>query len=234
MTDWKSMKVTRTICLLFIFACLILQQAPNRKLPSSVAAANYYEMTINPYYVALGVKGYQQTTDYTCGPAAVMSLLRWYHLLKDSDMNADTERRIAEEMGTGDMKSRHPGTSPQQMINWLQAHGFSVTSGDNGTLELIRSNLKQDVPVLVDWIDWGGHWVVATGYYAASEAPNKGVDTIFFADSAAHWTCPKNPDGISSFNALRFRDMWFSVQYAKPNQITRSIYIIAVPNKLPN
>ncbi len=231
MTDWKSMKVTRTICLLFIFACLILQQASNRKPPSSVAAANYYEMTINPYYVSLGVKGYQQTTDYTCGPAAVMSLLRWYHLLNDSDMNAGTERRIAEEMGTGDMNSRHPGTSPQQMINWLQAHGFSVMSGDNGTLELIRSNLKQDMPVLVDWIDWGGHWVVATGYYAASEAPSKGVDTIFFADSAAHWTCPKNPDGISSFNALRFRDMWFSVQYAKPNQINRSIYIIAVPNK---
>jgi hypothetical protein len=34
--------------------------------PSSVSAANYYEMKPNPWYVSLGVKEYQQTTDYPC------------------------------------------------------------------------------------------------------------------------------------------------------------------------
>ena len=43
--------------------------------PSSVSAANYYEMKPNPWYVSLGVKGYQQTDDSTCGPSAVMSLM---------------------------------------------------------------------------------------------------------------------------------------------------------------
>lgn len=212
-----------------LLAYLATQQIPARIPPSSVGAANYYDMKPNPYYVSLGVKGYQQTTDYTCGPAAVMSIMRWYNLLQDSDMHHEVEMRIAREMGTGDMKSPHPGTSPQQMLSWLNAHGFRATYGDNGTLELIRTNLEQGMPVLIEWIDWGGHWVVATGYYAESEAFRKGVDTIFFADPAVHWTCTNNPEGISSFNAWRFRDMWFGPQYSGTGQAARNIYIIAVP-----
>lgn len=215
------------ILVLFMTTQPILVQA----MPSSVGAANYYEMKPNPYYVSLGVKGYQQTTDYTCGPAAVMSLMRWYNILKDSDMNPTTEMRIAKEMGTGDVNSDHPGTTPRQMADWLRAHGFKVVYGENGTLEMIRGHLAKGVPMLVEWIDWGGHWVVATGYYAESESPGKGADTIFFADPAVHWTTPDNPDGVSSFNAWRFRDMWFDAQYFSPGHLVKNIYIIAVPDR---
>lgn len=220
---------------LFILALFLLTQpALAQALPSSVGAANYYEMKPNPYYVSLGVKGYQQTTDYTCGPAAVMSLMRWYNMLNDTDLNPNTEMRIAAEMGTGDVNSDHPGTTTQQMTGWLQTHGFTVISGENGTLEMIRGNLRKGVPVLIEWIDWGGHWVVATGYYAESEAPSKGADTIFFADPAVHWTSPNNPEGVSSFNAWRFRDMWFDAQYFRPGHLVKNIYIIAVSNKPAN
>ena len=199
--------------------------------PSSVSAANYYEMKPNPWYVSLGVKGYQQTTEYTCAPAAVMSLLHWYGLLADSELNAATELRIAREMGTGDKQSARPGTSVAQMTNWLEQRGFVVASGEDGSLELVRGYLNKGIPVLVEWIDWGGHWVVATGYHAAYESPARGPDTIFFADPASHWANPENPDGISSFNAWRFRDMWLDVQYLNPGRVTRQVYIIAVPAK---
>ena len=184
--------------------------------PSSVSAANYYEMKPNLWYVSLGVKGYQQTTDYTCAPAAVMSLLHWYKLLQQKDLTAETEMRIAREMGTRDLKSPQPGTTTAEIVNWL---------------ELLRSYLNKGIPVLVEWIDWGGHWVVATGYHAAYESPSKGPDTIFFADPASRWANPNNPDGISSFNAWRFRDMWFDAQYLNPGQITRNVYIVAVPRQ---
>ena len=200
--------------------------------PSSVSAANYYEMKPSPWYVSLGVKGYQQTTDFTCAPAAVMSLLHWYKLLPQKDLNAQTEMRIAQEMGTRDLKSPQPGTTTTEIVNWLEHNGFAVVSGQDGSLELLRSYLNKGIPVLVEWIDWGGHWVVATGYHAAYESPSKGPDTIFFADPASHWSNPNNPDGISSFNAWRFRDMWFDVQYLNPGQITRNVYIVAVPKVL--
>lgn len=80
--------------------------SPPLSPPSSVSAANYYEMKPNPWYVSLGVKGYQQTTDYTCAPAAVMSLLHWYQLLSKQELTAETELRIAREMGTRDMRHR--------------------------------------------------------------------------------------------------------------------------------
>ena len=184
--------------------------------PSSVSAANYYEMKPNLWYVSLGVKGYQQTTDYTCAPAAVMSLLHWYKLLQQKELTSETEMRIAREMGTRDLKSPQPGTTTAEIVNWL---------------ELLRSYLNKGIPVLVEWIDWGGHWVVATGYHAAYESPSKGPDTIFFADPASRWANPNNPDGISSFNAWRFRDMWFDAQYLNPGQITRNVYIVAVPRQ---
>jgi hypothetical protein len=225
----------RVSALLFtLLVYFTIQAAAVLAAPSSVGAANYYEMKANPYYISLGVKGYQQTTDYTCGPAAVMSLMRWHNLLKDGDMNAATELRIASEMGTGDMNSPHPGTSPEQMAAWFKDHGYTVLTGENGTLEMLRSYMNKGVPVLVEWIDWGGHWVVTTGYYAGSESPNKGVDTIFFADPAVHWTTTDNPDGISSFNAWRFRDMWFDAQYFNPGNLVKNVYIVAIPNKLAN
>lgn len=199
--------------------------------PNSTGAANYYEMKSNPYYISLGVKGYQQTTDYTCGPAAVMSLLRWYNVLNEEAMNHATEMSIAREMGTGDMHSKQPGTTPEQMAQWLKDNGFQVTVGYNGTIGLLRENLKNGIPTLVEWIDWGGHWVVVTGYHAASESPTKGPDTIFFADPAVHWLSVNNPDGISSFNVLRFQDMWFDAQYLKPGHVVRNVYIIAIPQK---
>jgi hypothetical protein len=199
--------------------------------PSSVSAANYYEMKPNPWYVSLGVKGYQQTTDYTCAPAAIMSLLHWYKLLPDKELTAQTEMRIAREMGTREMQSPQPGTTTEEIVKWLESKDFVVLTGQNGTLELLRSYLNKGIPVLVEWIDWGGHWVVATGYHAAYESPAKVPDTVFFADPASHWSNPNNPDGISSFNAWRFRDMWFDVQYLNPGKITRNVYIVAVPRQ---
>ena len=227
MYRWKTI-VGMSLILIVIMTGGVVFAAP----PSSVSAANYYEMKPSPWYVSLGVRGYQQTTDYTCAPAAVMSLLHWYKLLPDKELNAQTEMRIAREMGTRDMQSPQPGTTTEEIVKWLDSNGFVVLAGQDGTLELVRSYLNKGIPVLVEWIDWGGHWVVATGYHAAYESPAKGPDTIFFADPASHWSNPNNPDGISSFNAWRFRDMWFDVQYLNPGQITRNVYIVAVPKVL--
>ena len=214
-----------------LFFCIVLavQPACAKQLPSSVGATNYYDMKPSPYFISLGVKGYQQTTDYTCAPAAVMSLLRWYGKLGNENLTAATEMRIAAEMGTRPLNSTRPGTDQHEIVNWLNANGFRAYAAEDGTLELIREYLKKGIPVLVEWIDWGGHWVVATGYHAGSESLAKGTDTIFFADPAVHWTTTNNPEGISSFNAWRFRDMWFDAQYLDPGRLVKNVYIIAIP-----
>ena len=164
----------------------------------------------------LTVKGYQQTEEYTCGPAAVMSLMHYYGLLSPLEMTKSTELRIAKEMGT----SKDVGTSQQQMVNWLKQHGFEVISGKKGTLDLLRSHLKKGEPVIIDWFDWGGHWAVAIGY-------NK--DLLFLADPYVQHDTVKSINGIMVFNINRFESMWYDAHLVK------GIYIIAVPKTMtPN
>ena len=72
-----------------------------------------------------GLKGYQQTTDYTCGPSALVSLVKFYGM-PGIEENVATEIRIAKELGTRDLNSSRPGTKPQEMVAWLQKNGFDA------------------------------------------------------------------------------------------------------------
>lgn len=189
--------------------------------------ASFYALPSSKNLTLLNVKGYQQTTDYTCGPAAAMSLMRYYHMLRPNEMNHTTEMRIAKEMGT----SNKVGTNPQQMVSWLQKHGFEVRFGENGTLNLLRDNLKKGIPTIVEWIDWGGHWVVVTGYDVENKIYHGNKDSLFLADPAVQYDNVKTINGINVFNPDRFASMWFDAQLFNPGHLVKGIYIVAVPAK---
>jgi hypothetical protein len=163
--------------------------------------------------VVLPIRAYQQTTSYTCGPASILTLLRYHK--RDGD-----EMRIAREAKCTVEK----GTSPRNMAAWLEAHGFDVDWGEGGTLRLLRDNLARGIPTLVEWIDWGGHWVVVAGYDA--RAPDTASDDlILLADPADAHDGLK--DGLTEFNAARFQAMWFDAfLFERP---MRGVYITATP-----
>ncbi|MDD4653737.1 MAG: hypothetical protein PHQ34_16060, partial [Methanothrix sp.] len=73
-----------------------------------------------------GLRSYQQTTDYTCGPAVLLSLAGFYGF-PDFEQDAQTEMRIAGELGTRDLNSSLPGTKPQEMVDWLLRNGFNAS-----------------------------------------------------------------------------------------------------------
>ena len=143
----------------------------------------------------LPLRAYQQTTSYTCGPATLITLLRYY-------------QRDADELETAAQANCTPdkGTTPQNMVAWLEAHGFDVTWGEHGTLDLLRENLGKGVPTIVEWIDWGGHWVTVVGYDTmGTESPRD--DVIYFADPAD--SIDGDRDGLTSAVARKFNAMWF-------------------------
>jgi hypothetical protein len=99
------------------------------------------------------VKAYQQTTDYTCGPAALLSLAKFYGM-PGIEEDAKTEMRIAKESGTRDLNSSQPGTKPQEMVAWLEKNGFNVQlefedKGDSTALNRLRENIRSGIPTLV-------------------------------------------------------------------------------------
>jgi hypothetical protein len=169
----------------------------------------------SPGRTQLPLAAFQQTTDYTCGPACLVTLLRYYG-------RAGDELRIATEAHC----SKDTGTSPRDMAAWLESHGFNVTWGENGSLDMLRANLARGVPTLVEWIDWGGHWVIVTGYDTRGTA-TLDDDLLIFADPS---DCTDGVvDGLTTFNAQRFDSMWFDAfLFGKP---MHKIFITAEPKE---
>lgn len=165
----------------------------------------------------LPLKAFQQTKSYTCGPATLITLQRFYN--RDGD-----EMKIANEAKCTPAK----GTSPANMVAWLENHDFEVTWGENGSLKMLRENLSRGIPTLVEWIDWGGHWVIVVGYDTRGTETERD-DVIYFADPADGLDGVR--DGLTSFHAKRFESMWFDAfLFERP---MHKVQITAVPRKKP-
>ncbi|MEI6061116.1 MAG: C39 family peptidase [Bacteroidota bacterium] len=185
---------------------------------SSPGNSNFYVLNLKkeatrPGFTLLNAESYQQTTEYTCGPAAALSLLRYFG--KDG-----VEMTIASEMGT----SSTTGTTPEQMTSWLSTHGFRASWHEGGNLDTLRNNLKNKIPTLVEWSDWGGHWVLAVGYDTRNTETTTD-DVIVFADPYDRHD--DNMDGLTWFNAERFYYMWYDALLF--GKVMKRIYISATP-----
>jgi hypothetical protein len=162
--------------------------------------------------LALDCKTYHQTTNYTCGPAAVMTLMYFYKKYSDSDMNPRTELHIALEMG-----ATETGTTTLQMSNWLSNHGFSVEAGTRIESAKIIENLKNKTPTI---ITVKHHWILAKGYQEASQSS---PETIFFSDSCC---------GTTELTSAAIDELWESAELEKlhgNNCIDEGQYLIATP-----
>ena len=169
-------------------------------------------------YFVSGLKGYQQTEEHTCGPAALMSLALFYGD-KGIAFDRATELRVAKEAGSRSMDVRKrggkPGTTPEEMQHWLLTNGFDVTleyesKEDGSALRKLRENLQKRLPTLVEWIELQGHWVVVVGYDTRG-TDDPWDDVLIFADSFDRYDdCP---DGYTYVNANRFYWLWFDAFY---------------------
>jgi len=181
-------------------------------------STDYYVLDVingadRPGLTLLDIDSYQQTTEYTCGPAAVVSLLNYYGISGD-------EMTIAQEMGTSNMV----GTNPEQMATWLDSHGFEASWHENGNLDTLVNRLHRNIPTLVEWSDWGGHWVLVIGY-DTRQTENLWDDVIIFADPYDRHD--DNQDGYTWFNAGRFYYMWYDALLF--GTVMKQVYISAEP-----
>ena len=157
----------------------------------------------------LNCKSYHQTTNYTCGPAAVMTLMRFYGRLSPSEMNQKTELRIALEMG-----STEQGTSLAQVSSWLSGHGFSVESGRRVDSEMIINNLKKGTPTI---ISVSHHWILSKGFNKGSTSDK---DEIIFSDSCCNTTI---------ITRANIDSMWEESQMPSNHCDNAGEYMVATP-----
>lgn len=174
---------------------------------------NLSQWPSQPGRTQLKIQAFQQTTDYTCGPAALLTLIRYYG--QDGD-----EMQIARQVKSNAEK----GTHPANIAAWLRERGFDANFHENGSLEMLRENLQKGRPTLVEWIDWGGHWVLVIGYDTIG-TETLDDDVILFADPAD--CCDGCIDGITYFNAQRFDSMWFDAFLFEKTM--KKLYVTAIP-----
>ena len=207
---------------------------------ASVGQAGGWYPAINPecmarqkgVYFVPGLRGLQQTTDYTCGPAALLALAAYYRV-PGIVTNRETELRIAREAGTRFPETLPPGgklgTKPDEMVRWLEQHGFRVSvdyesTGDGSALRRLQHNLELGIPTLVEWAELGGHWVVAVGYDTRGN-DDPWDDVLIFADSFDRYD--DHPDGYTFVNANRFYWLWYDAFCF--DQLTWRTMITATP-----
>ena len=148
---------------------------------------------------------YQQTTGYSCGPACALTVL-YYYGNRDFD-----EATLIQRMDT----KPHVGTSLRNMIKFFKDIGWDVQSSFNtppiedveAFQKFVMRKLIQGKPIIVDNIEWGGHWRVIIGIDTMG-TDNLYDDVLIFADPFD--TSDHNQDGYTVGSLDRFFSMWFA------------------------
>jgi hypothetical protein len=157
-------------------------------------------------------KTYQQTTEYTCGPAAVVMAAYYQGVYLN-------ELQVAAAAGT----SEALGTSTEQLVNYLAATGWkvrsSLTEPKIASLKFLQNQVKKGKPVLVEWVDWDGHWQVVIGYDDMGTPNDVSDDVLIMADP--YDTSDHLQDGYGIVQADRFQYMWFDHELLPENQRVR-------------
>lgn len=169
---------------------------------------------------------YQQATEYTCGPAAALTVL-YYYGNRDFD-----EMSLAKGMKT----QGYPiGTNPFDMVEFFRTLGWEVRSSLDSPafdtysafMDFAQSNLRRGVPIMVENVEWGGHWRVIIGYDSMGTESTLD-DVLIMADP--YDTCDHMQDGYVVQNGEKFYSMWFD-HYMLPEKQRNQPWITAEPKK---
>jgi len=193
------------------------------------SALDYYNLTSTDTLTILPkYKTYQQTTEITCGPAAALTVLNHFN------NTSWDELKIAKVMGT----KPAVGTDTKGMVKFFKQIGWDVkssltTTTKDGTTfpteqafkDFVLSNLKNNTPVMVENIEWGGHWRVIIGYDTMG-TETTADDVLILADS--YDTADQSQDGYVISPEQKFYYMWFDAHMLPKGHQTQQ-WIVAKP-----
>ena len=147
---------------------------------------------------------YQQTTEYSCGCTAALMVLYYFGIHDYNEMD------ICRIAGTNETT----GTSVEGLQAFLEGAGlrteYHADTKKRFNLPeecedyLIRT-LDQGAPVLVSWMDWGGHWQIIIGMDTC-DTSSPYDDVLIMADP--YDITDHCQDGYYTVPFGRFFDMW--------------------------
>jgi len=167
---------------------------------------------------------YQQTTEYSCGNAAALTVLNYFGN-RDFD-----EATLIKRMKT----KPHTGTSLGNMVKFFRDLGWDVQSsldappmGEIAFQKFVVKNLSAGRPIIVENVEWGGHWRVIIGVDTMG-TENLHDDVLIFADP--YDTSDHKQDGYAIGSLDRFFSIWFD-WCVLPKRERNQPWLIAVPKE---
>lgn len=189
------------------------------------AAPDIYNMKSSENLVILPkFKTRQQITGYTCAPAAAAMVVE--HFLGKLP---HSEMEMAKMMGTNNIN----GTNVKGITKYFKELGWDVKSSATEDApnkftfftKWVQSNLRDNTPIIVENVEWGGHYRVIIGYDTMG-TEYSGDDVLIMADPfdlADHVQ-----DGYNIENAQKFYYMWFDA-HLFPSSERKHPWIIGKP-----
>lgn len=96
-----------------------------------------------------------QETDYTCGPAVVLSFLRW------KNVGAYSEEALRGLLNT----CPQTGTRAQEILSFFKSHNIAAKFKDSLSFESLVGGLSKGQSFILNVQSEGeGHWVLAFAY----------------------------------------------------------------------
>lgn len=198
----------------------------NHKRSAYFKMPNIFEMVSNKNLTILThYPTYQQTTEYSCGPAAALTVL-WYYGYKNF-----TEKELTEKMNT----NSKTGTNVKGMAEFFRNIGWQVKTNDvkktfdsyENFTDFVIQQLKLKHPILVANVTWGGHWRVIIGYDTIGTDSTLD-DILIFAEP--YDTADHNQDGYSIENSQKFFWSWFDHNILPENERNQP-FVLAYPKQ---
>ena len=170
---------------------------------------------------------YQQTTEYTCGAASALMVLNWF------GQKQYHEKAVAGLLETHCTK----GSSVENIADLFDLLGWNVdfhasTDRRFQTVEdaerAIIGLIDRGIPMMVDWVDWAGHWQVLIGIdTCGTDTPYD--DVLIFADP--YDVTDHRQDGYYTYPLGRFFGMWREGPCAGKSKPYQQPFVAAWPKK---
>lgn len=166
---------------------------------------DYYNMeSDDTLHILSHFQTYQQTSEYTCGAASALMVLNWFG---QTQYHERVIERLVESHST-------KGTPVENLADFFDLIGWNVEFHADVERKFqspeefeayVIDRIDRGIPIMIDWVDWAGHWQVLIGIdTCGTDSPYD--DVLIFADP--YDITDHFQDGYYIFSLGRFFGMW--------------------------
>ena len=190
---------------------------------------NFYDGNVSSTLKILPkFKTYQQSVSYSCGVASAFMALRYLGIDSVTEDLLFTEAKTNPDSGTGtlELADAIKNLYSDKVKVEYKKDNSDISIEDYGKLIKECVDVKNKCVLVLENVEWGGHWLTLIGYDDMGTA-DTGDDVLVFADP--YDSSDHNQDGYYVVSFERYYDAWFDAHYLdKEHNLKQYVKITAL------